>query len=109
MFEISALVLACVVNAVLGFVVYTKNPKSATNRLFVLLTGSFIAWSLVNYISVHPALLPQLTWIRLVLFFAALLCLAVYLTFTTFPSHNLQGSPRTRRIAIIYTLFVMAL
>jgi len=109
MFEVSALVLASVVNALLGFVVYTKNPKSATNRLFFILTCSFVAWSAVNYMSVHPVLLPQLTWIRLVLFCAAFLCLAVYLTFTTFPSHTLQASGKLRNWALVYTLIVMLL
>jgi signal transduction histidine kinase len=109
MFEVTALLLASLINGILGFVVYTKNPKSATNRLFIILTWSFIAWSIVNYISVHPVFFPQLTWIRLVLFCAAFLCLAVYLTFTTFPSYTLQGSSRLRKLAVGYTAFVMLL
>ncbi len=109
MLELGALIVSGILNILLGFVVYFKNPKSATNRLFIMLTGSFVLWSVVNYISLHPFLWSRITWIRLVMSCAALLCLSVFLTFTTFPSSTLGSSLRRRRIAWVYTIFVMAL
>lgn len=88
-FEVIVLVSACLLNGLLGLAVYIKNPKSTTSKLFFLLTGSFIIWSITNFVSIHPALISQLVWIRLVLFSAAMLCLLVFLTFLSFPEINL--------------------
>ncbi|MEO5627432.1 MAG: ATP-binding protein [Candidatus Saccharimonadales bacterium] len=107
MIELGLLCLASFLNVVLGLVVFMKNPKSITNKLFLILTSSFALWSTVNYISVHPIIFPQIIWVRLVLFFASFLCLAVYLTFKIFPSYNLVGSKFWRRSAIGATAFVM--
>jgi signal transduction histidine kinase len=109
MFEIAILVTSSITNLLLGMTVYVKNPKSATGKLFLLLTGSFVLWSTINYFSLHPFLLAQVVWVRLVLVCAALLCLAVFLTFTTFPSPTLQGSPKVRKWVMSYTAFVMLL
>ena len=109
MLQIILLSITCFLNALLGIVVYSKNPKSTTNRLFFLMIGSFILWSVVNYMSVHPALLSQLVWIRMVLLCAAPLCLLVFLTFTVFPSQSFEGSSRVRKLALLYTLIVMGL
>ncbi len=110
MLEISVLITACILNGLLGLVVYLKNPESATNKLFFALTGSFVAWSLVNYASLHPFLLPQLDWIRLVLFAASLLCLLVFLTFTAFPDVKLAARYHRRALLATYlTAVVMML
>ena len=86
MFEIIILASTCIANLVLGLLVYQKNPRSVTNRSFLFLTLVFALWSTLNYISTHPIVFGQLTWIRLVLFGAALLNLAVFLTFMAFPA-----------------------
>lgn len=110
MLEISVLITACILNGLLGLVVYLKNPQSTTNRLFFALTGSFVLWSTVNYASLHPFLVSQLEWIRLVLFAASLLCLLVFLTFTVFPDVKMAGHYHRRaRWAIYLTVTVMAL
>jgi hypothetical protein len=109
MFELIVLILASLLNGVLGYVVYSKSPRSATNKLFFFLTVSIVAWSSVNYLSVHPILFSQLTWIRLVMFCAALLCLSVFLTFSTFPLREYGGSKKLRISAIIATSTVMLL
>jgi signal transduction histidine kinase len=109
MFEVAVLMVASIVNILLGMTVYLKNQKSATGRLFLWLTINFVVWSTVNYISLHPVGLSQVVWVRLVLFFAAPLCLAVCLTCITFPAHSLQGSKRFRRFLCWYTAFIMLL
>lgn len=109
MLEIVALVLSTVANMLLGLIVYLKDPKSMTSRLFALLTFCFAFWAGASYFSVHPVLIDQLSWVRIVIMLAALLCLLVFLTFTTFPERHLAGNSTIRKIAISYTLFVMAL
>lgn len=109
MVEISILIASSLLNGLLGFIVYSKNPQSATNKLFALLCMSFISWSVVNYFSLHPIFVSQLTWIRFVLLFAAFLCLCANMTLVTFPHQELQSSSRSRTLVLLSTAFVMAL
>ncbi len=109
MLELIALILASLLNGLLGLVVYLKNRSSATSRLFFFATTSFVIWSVVNYISVHPVGLPQLMWVRLVLFFAALLCLSINLTFRVFPNHDFPGPRWLLYITLAATAVTMGL
>ena len=108
MLELLVLIFASLLNVVLGLLVYTKNPNSATNRLFVALAGSFVIWSTTNYLSVHPFGFEQLTLARLVLFFACYLCLFVYLTFTTYPDIKFDFHTK-HRLIVGYTVLVSLL
>lgn len=109
MLEIWSLSISGLINVLLGFTVFIKNPKSVTNRLFFLLTLNLAAWSLVNHFSIHPVAFLQIYWVRLVLLLAASLCLLVYLTFESFPSATLRGGLKLFRWHIAATLVVMAL
>ncbi len=105
MFEITLLIISVLANIALGIIVFVKNTRSATNRLFLMLTTSFVLWSVTNFASIHPAILAQITWIRLVLFFAVFLCLSVYLTFNTFPSTKFTLT-RQRTLFFAFSAFV---
>lgn len=109
MYQTVLLFVIIIVNSLLGLLVYLKNPKSVTNRLFLMLIASMIAWSVVNYISLHPIFFAQLFWIRLVLFMATPLCLLVYLTFTVFPAQKIEKETWKINTAIIATFIVMIL
>lgn len=110
MLEFFVLIFTAVANLFLGLTVYIKNPKSSTNKLFLILTTSFVVWSLINYISVHPVLLSQLTWIRLVLFCGGILNLAVFLTFLAFPDYSLKVHYKKQaRFAAIASLIILPL
>jgi signal transduction histidine kinase len=110
MLGIIILTFTAISNSLLGLLVYLKNTKGATNRFFFLLTSTFVVWSTVNYISIHPIVLSQLVWVRLVLFCGALLNLSVFLTFLTYPSPILSAKYKRRaRIALAATLFIMPL
>ena len=110
MLEIAILSLAAVLNLLLGLAVYLKNPKSATNRYFFLLTGVFVTWSIVNYVSVHPVILSQLSWIRLVLFCGSLLNMSVFLAFLAFPANSLsERQIKKAKLAVLSTAFIMLL
>ncbi len=109
MFELAVLIISSFLNTLLGLVAYLKNTKGTTNRLFFGLTLSLVTWSGANYISVHPSIFSQLVWVRLVLFFAAILNLAVYLTFKVFPRYKFNHREIWTQIFIVYTIFVMGL
>lgn len=110
MLELTVLLLTAVINLVLGLVVYLKNPRVLTNRLFILLAFSLVLWSIVNYISVYPIALNQLAWIRLVIFCGALLNLSVFLTFLAYPAQTMKPHYRKlAKIAVVATCFVMPL
>ena len=110
MLELLILLLTVGVNISLGITVYIKNPKGFTNRAFAFLISIFVIWSVVSYISVNPALLSQLTWVRLVMFFAAILNFAVFLTFLSFPNKPLNAKYRKFiKIALVGTLVVLPL
>lgn len=95
MIEVVFSALAFFVNLVLGFWVLVNNPKSATNRLFSLLTLVLAAWTVLNYFSLH-AETPEntLILIRVILFLAAYKPPLLYLLFKTFPDTNMSISKK---------------
>lgn len=108
MWEIFFLGLTIAFNSLLGLVVLLKNSRSATHKLFFVLTICLSAFTFTNYLSVHPVVFGQLTWIRLVLVSGAMLFLSAYLTFDVFP--NAHARPSKRRLwLIIYSLAVIVL
>lgn len=110
MLELSILLISSVANILLGLLVYIKNPRAITNRLFLMLAITIVAWSGVNFASVHPVFLSQLTLIRLVLFTGGFLNLSVFLTFLAFPAAKMPSkSWRKIKPAILATLIVMPL
>ena len=54
---------------ILGFILYFNNPRSITNRTFLLLSVIVALWNLLNYYSILPIVMESLTvWIlRLVI------------------------------------------
>src|SRR6185369_4578878 len=109
MLELITISVSAFLNLLLGIFVFVKNTKSATHRLFFALTGVFVAYTIVNYCSIHPIGFDQLTWIRLDLFVGAFMFLAAYLTFDVFPAAKFRKSSLFRRIVVIYTPFAAVL
>ena len=103
------LAFASAANLLIGLFVFLNNTKSHTHRAFFFLTSTLVIWSITNYFSLNPVIFDQLTWARLVLFFAALLNLAVYLTFAVFPNVKFPSKHRARRGLIVFTILVMGL
>jgi signal transduction histidine kinase len=96
MLDIITLVVTSLLNLLLGLVVYLKNPRGVSHRLFFGLTMAFVLWSTVNYISTHPVIFAQIIWVRLVLLCGALLNLSVFLTFLAFPLPSMP--PKHRKV-----------
>ncbi len=106
--EITLGIIAFILNTYLGLAVYMKNPKSWTNRLFFILVLVLDAYIVVNPVSLHP-LSPtpegQLLWIRIVMFFAALMGPLLFLLAHTFPQSRISLRP----LYLAGTLLIMAL
>lgn len=109
MVQLIVLAITATANLVLGLFVLLKNVSSWTNRLFFGLTASFSLWSVINFVSVSPAVGSQLTWIRLTMGAAALLNLMTWLTFDVFPGRHFRTAKRWRTLAVLVTLAIMAL
>lgn len=88
----SAIVIAAAsLNTLLGLLVFLRNPKSATNNLFFLLTFDIVLWACANFFSLHPVLgLPVLFWMRLVMFLAVPQAVLFFLLMHTFPRNKIS-------------------
>ncbi|GEM_PF-755371 len=90
--ELSLSAVAFLAVTYITFAVWLRNPKSWTNRLFLLLGGILALYVPINYLSLNP---PQgtpenqLFWIRVVMFLASIKGPALLLLAHTFPSEKI--------------------
>lgn len=81
----------------LGGLLLVRNQKSATSRLFFLISLVIDAYIIVNYLSLHPPGGPgdsQLFWIRAVMFVTSFLGPILVFLVHTFPEDRLKLSWR---------------
>ena len=81
------------ITSYLGGVVYFRNKKSWTSRLFLILTFLINAYILVNYLSLHPPRSTpenQLFWIRVVMFTTSFIGPILILLVHTFPHDSFK-------------------
>lgn len=93
---------------ILGSIILFRNPKSATNILFSLLTVSIVIWGMVNYFSYNVDD-PEnvLFFARLVLFFAVPFATFFFLLIHTFPHLRLLMPLKQLVLLIILSLTTM--
>lgn len=105
----SALLLGTITATIaLAFVVYRNNPKSATNRIFGLLSVLISGWLVANYISIHPSFVSSsLFWIRMSIFFATPMSATLYLLTHTLPHESLQVGRQKLALLLFSMLIVM--
>lgn len=102
------LVAAVIINGILALLVFKNNPKSATNRVYTLLSLVISLWLIANYISLHPAFLnASLFWIRLSIFFATPLSALFFLLAYTLPKNSLQLGTTKLGILLFLTVATM--
>ena len=80
-------------NTFLGLLVFLRNPKSWTNRLYLLLAILISAYVVTNFISLHPELVnssDQLFWIRIVMFVCSFIGPTLYFLVDTFPGEQFK-------------------
>ncbi len=91
--EILLGILTFLVSTYLGIVVFVKNKKSWTSRLFFILSLLIDLYIVVNYLSLHPPSGPgesQLFWVRVVMFVCSFIGPAVLLLAHTFPRDDFR-------------------
>lgn len=77
----------------LGFIIYIKNPRSWTNKLFFILSLLIDVYIIVNYLSLHPPIptaANQLFWIRMVMMLTSFVSPVTLLLVHTFPSERIR-------------------
>lgn len=99
---------AIAINTVLTLIVYFRNPKSATNRVFAILGTTISLWLIAMYISLKP-LSPSdsLMWIRLTIFMATPMSILFLLLAHTLPSDKLRLKRPYFISLIVATVIVM--
>lgn len=105
------LLMSIIINIILIFTVYRNNPKSATNKIFALLSSAIILWLTVFYISLQPKpfILNDLFWIRLSIFLATPMIMLFFLFVHTFPNEKLQLKKQVLSIILLFNFLVMAI
>lgn len=106
--DLIMLIVAIVVDAVLALLVYMSNRRSATNRVFSLLSFFTILWLIVTYIVRLPQFSnASLVLHRLGIFFAAPMSLLFFLLAHTIPAYTIQLSRRILYLVVGATLLMM--
>jgi len=78
--------IALALNLILGFIVFLRDVKSITNKLFLLFTFVTVGWSIFNYLNYNVTNELHVLWyIRLVMFFAVLQAFSFLLLMYVFP------------------------
>lgn len=87
--------------AVLGFVVFYTDRKSATNQSFLAFCGSTIFWGVANYAS-YKSHTPELGFwlLRISLFFAVCQAFFLFLFFHIFPEKQFSFSKKFKLILV---------
>jgi len=99
--------VAVFLNLLLVFAVRKSDPKSTTNRLFVLLGLSVSVWLVAMYLSLGPRSQDPM-YIKITLFFAVPMNALLFLFVHTFPSANLRMSKRSLFLFALGVALMMA-
>jgi signal transduction histidine kinase len=93
----------------LGFVVYFNNPKSATNKTFLVFSLISIVWNICNYLIVEP--LPS-TWaiwaLRGVVFFAVWYCFYIFQLLYVFPKADFVF-PKNYKVLLVPVITLISI
>jgi signal transduction histidine kinase len=97
-------VVAVLLNIILGLFIYSKNPRSASHRIFFIFSLTNALWAFSNYLSINPPTnTTSLIWLR------THLCLSVFHAFVFVLLVNVFPKDRmivNRKIWTFYTLFM---
>ncbi len=107
-FWITALTLFA--NLLLGFIVYKRNSKSITHKVFGFLTLDISLWAILNYLSlvaVDPSII--ILWIRAVMVSVAIMFPAIYVLARVFPYKEAKLSSLEIVSIVISTIFTSVL
>lgn len=110
MFLLLTTLIVIISNLLLGFFSYTKNPKSATNKLFLILTLILSLWAVTNYFSIQSKTADDVFfWIKLVLTVTSPMVPVIYLLTRAFPGRTIGISTYKLLLIIIFILVTQIL
>ena len=102
------LAIAIIGAGTIGLAVRERNPKSATNNLFTLLTLCTVLWMLDTYVVRIPELIPISLFLhRLGIFFAAPMSLFLFLLGHTMPEERMRMRPAVLWSMVALTVGMM--
>ncbi len=108
--NLTFLIVTVAFNSFLAIFVFHSNLRSATNRLYALLSINISAWLIINFLSVDPSFSHVvLTMIRLTIFLAAPMSMLFFLLARTLPGESLGISKRNLFVAVFFTAVTMVL
>ncbi len=79
------LLFVVLINGFLGLLIFTRNTRSAVNRLFLLLTFATYMWAIASYLTDNAPVDQRLLWGRIAFFFPVLVTLCLVLLSRVFP------------------------
>lgn len=94
--------IVAILNIILGFFVFLKNPKGATHRYYLSLSIVVALWAVTNHFSLQmrdPA--ETLFWIRAVMVITSYLGPSLYLMALSFPNHELKLSKLKKTVLLV--------
>lgn len=104
------LVLTVLINILLSGIVYIRNPRSATNKIFAFLGLIISIWLIVLHISIQPnSPSISLIWIRLSIFFATPMSMLFFLLAHTLPEDKIRLKLNWLTILILINFLVMTI
>jgi signal transduction histidine kinase len=108
MVELTILIVSVLTSLCIGVFVYARNPRSIVNRLYGLLTLSFILFPTANYFSLHTT--DRLPYIRAVIFVSTVAVAALYYLVVFMGKRAGNSKLSAPQLwGVYYTLFVMLL
>ncbi|HBE89621.1 MAG TPA: hypothetical protein DDW41_00225 [Candidatus Andersenbacteria bacterium] len=105
---IPILIITVIANISIASFAYTRNPRSATHRLFAALTFVLAAWSIATYISTTVDHQETAIWlVRFVMFFSVPVGILFLLLMHTYPRASLSISHP--KLILIVTAMVLTM
>jgi len=105
MIELIALIIGATITSLIALIVFAKNNRSITNRIFLILTVGLVGWSLTTYLSLHTSTdIQTLFWIRWIMFFVVLQNTSLFLLIRVFPASQFNMLQKKYIIVIIYSI-----
>jgi signal transduction histidine kinase len=109
-FGIIFVILAALVNFIIGVFTYQKNPKSSTNKLFFGFTLSLISYLFINYLALNQSTDHKtLIAIRIVMTNAIIVNFLFFLLVSSFPKNKIGLKPIIIWSSVVFTIAMIPL
>ncbi|HVC36020.1 MAG TPA: ATP-binding protein [Candidatus Dormibacteraeota bacterium] len=106
MIEIIALIAGTLTTSAIALIVFAKNWRSITNKMFIGLAVGLVGWSVTNYLSLHTSNAHDtLFWIRWIMFFVVTQNTFFFFLVKVFPDYSSNLFRQKRYVvAAIYSI-----